>query len=124
MPISLLIQVSNMYANGINTKANCAKGDPCSGTYVTDGNIGSAEQVCDIPDNHKTVSLCAGTGTFENEGPQFFSGPSCGFALSLNGQLYETAQKVSYDDSRCSGVCPDLVASVQGILLFTGLPAC
>ncbi|KAM0454299.1 hypothetical protein ACHAPV_008378 [Trichoderma viride] len=99
-------------------------GDPCSGTYVTDGNIGSAEQVCDIPDNHKTVSLCAGTGTFENEGPQFFSGPSCGFALSLNGQLYETAQKVSYDDSRCSGVCPDLVASVQGILLFTGLPAC
>ncbi|KAL7912414.1 pectate lyase superfamily domain-containing protein, partial [Trichoderma velutinum] len=79
-------------------------GDPCDGVFILNATIGTPENICDIPNKQATVDLCAGTGTFENEGPQFFSNPSCGFALSLNGHTYETAQ--------------------TGILLFSELPGC
>ncbi|KAJ6149090.1 Killer toxin subunits alpha/beta 6 [Penicillium samsonianum] len=100
-----------------------APGLHCDGLFVSDANIGSSPPICDISNDEFSFDFCKeGDAKFVNEGPEFFS--ECGFQLSLNGKKYTPRQLDPMDDDNpCSGTCPDVV-SVQGILLFEGMPAC
>jgi hypothetical protein len=98
-------------------------GSHCNGIFASDANIGSSPPICDISKDEFSFDFCKKSDAkFVNEGPEFFS--ECGFQLSLNGKKYTPLQLDPMDtDNPCSGTCPDVV-SVQGILLFEGMPAC
>ncbi|KAF3389749.1 Glucan 1,3-beta-glucosidase [Talaromyces pinophilus] len=101
-------------------------GSQCDGVFITNGTIGTPEDVCNIAINNDSFEYCTGTATFENSGTSFFSDPSCGFEISLNGQSYEPQNIIASSNSNenpCSGVCSGSDASVQGMLLYS-LPAC
>lgn len=94
--------------------------------YVTDGNIGSPTPICDIANKHANDShFCAGNGvgTWENAGPTRFTDPDCGMAIDLNGSLYY-GTRLNSDDNECSAECAGLNGSLQGLVLYTTLPAC
>jgi hypothetical protein len=99
-------------------------GSTCDGVYITNGTIGTPEDVCDVPTKNDSFKYCNSVATFENSGTQFFSDPSCGFEISLNGHTYEP-QQLSADDKNnpCTGTCSGEEASVQGMFLYL-LPAC
>ncbi|KAL2827770.1 pectate lyase superfamily protein-domain-containing protein [Aspergillus cavernicola] len=102
--------------------------DPCSGIYITDGNIGESTPICDISINNTPFDWCEEgdeAGTFVDSGPQFFSDPSCGFQIRLFGNSYTPEQLEPLEEGNpCDATCPGNLASIQGVFLWDALPAC